>query len=83
MRLQERNSRFAAGSASSLCPREAVASTDGSSAEAEFFKAMQDYKDWSHRLFPTWSEVLEVAVSLGYEKVAQGQGNPEDRPASR
>jgi hypothetical protein len=31
--------------------------------------AMKDYKDRSGRMFPTWSEVLEVLQSLGYEKV--------------
>lgn len=37
-------------------------------AEAEFDAAIQDYKRLSGRLFPTWSEVLEVAVNLGYAK---------------
>jgi hypothetical protein len=39
-------------------------------AEMEFMLAMNDYKQRSGRMFPTWSEVLEVLVSLGYEKVA-------------
>jgi hypothetical protein len=43
---------------------------DYTSAEMEFMMAMKDYKDRSGRMFPTWSEVLEVLVSLGYEKVA-------------
>ena len=30
-------------------------------AEMEFMQAMQDYKARSGRMFPTWSEVLEVA----------------------
>jgi hypothetical protein len=30
--------------------------------------AMQDYKKSSGRMFPTWSEVLEVLQGLGYEK---------------
>ena len=42
------------------------------SAEMEFMLAMKDYKDRSGRMFPTWSEVLEVLRSLGYEKVAAG-----------
>ncbi len=37
-------------------------------AECEFMDAMQDYKHKSGRMFPTWSEVLEVLVNLGYEK---------------
>lgn len=42
---------------------------DYSAAEMEFLRAMQDYKARSGRMFPTWSEVLEVLKSLGYEKV--------------
>jgi hypothetical protein len=41
---------------------------DYSIAEAEFMRAMQDYKARSGRMFPTWSEVLEVLRALGYEK---------------
>jgi hypothetical protein len=37
-------------------------------AEREFMQAMQDYKLSSGRMFPTWSEVLEVLRDLGYEK---------------
>lgn len=39
-----------------------------SPAEVEFMKAMQDYKQSSGRMFPTWSEVLEVLRALGYAK---------------
>jgi hypothetical protein len=39
-----------------------------STAELEFMQAMHDYKARSGRMFPTWSEVLEVLRSLGYEK---------------
>jgi hypothetical protein len=38
-------------------------------AEMEFMAAMNEYKRRSGRMFPTWSEVLEVLQSLGYEKV--------------
>ena len=31
--------------------------------------AMNEYKRQSGRMFPTWSEVLEVLRHLGYEKV--------------
>lgn len=41
---------------------------DYSEAEMEFMMAMNDYKKRSGRMFPTWSEVLEVLKSLGYEK---------------
>ena len=41
---------------------------DYSVAEMEFMQAMQEYKVKSGRMFPTWSEVLEVLKALGYEK---------------
>jgi hypothetical protein len=44
---------------------------DYSHAEREFMQAMQDYKQRSGRMFPTWSEVLEVLRDLGYEKPDQ------------
>jgi hypothetical protein len=39
-------------------------------AEVEFMLAMKEYKQSSGRMFPTWSEVLEVLRDLGYQKVA-------------
>ena len=44
-----------------------------SAAETEFMRAMQAYKTRSGRMFPTWSEVLEVLRDLGYEQ-AGGAG---------
>ena len=41
---------------------------DYSADEMEFMQAMQEYKARSGRMFPTWSEVLEVLHALGYEK---------------
>ena len=41
---------------------------DYSAEELEFMQAMQLYKEWSGRMFPTWSEVLEVLQGLGYSK---------------
>jgi hypothetical protein len=41
---------------------------DYSQAEMEFMLAMDAYKQKSGRMFPTWSEVLEVLQGLGYEK---------------
>jgi hypothetical protein len=35
--------------------------------------AMNHYKRSSGRMFPTWSEVLEVLRGLGYEKVPEQQ----------
>jgi len=36
--------------------------------EIEFMRAMDEYKRKSGRMFPTWSEVLEVVRSLGYAR---------------
>jgi hypothetical protein len=36
--------------------------------EHEFLLAMEAYKKQSGRNFPTWSEILEVLLSLGYAK---------------
>ena len=41
---------------------------DYSGEELEFMHAMQEYKKSSGRMFPTWSEVLEVLRDLGYMK---------------
>jgi hypothetical protein len=42
-------------------------------AEMEFMMAMNEYKRSSGRMFPTWSEVLEVLQGLGYEKVTASE----------
>jgi hypothetical protein len=47
---------------------------DYSSSEMEFMQAMHEYKNSSGRMFPTWSEVLEVLRSLGYEKPGRTAG---------
>ena len=41
---------------------------DYTDAEVEFMHALDQYKRTSGRMFPTCSEVLEVLLSLGYEK---------------
>jgi hypothetical protein len=45
---------------------------DYTDAEVEFMHALDDYKRTSGRMFPTCSEVLEVLLSLGYEKRKSG-----------
>ncbi len=47
-----------------------ICETELNKAEREFMEAMQDYKERSGRMFPTWSEVLEVLKNLGYQKVS-------------
>jgi hypothetical protein len=44
--------------------------TSLSDAETEFALAMERYMRLKHRPFPTWHEVLAVALSLGYRRVA-------------
>ena len=46
----------------------ATCERDYSTAEMEFMQAMQQYKFTSGRMFPTWSEVLEVLRDLGYRQ---------------
>lgn len=55
---------------------------DYSAAEWEFMQAMQEYKRRSGRMFPTWSEVLEVLQGLGYEKVAMPADDLDPRQAN-
>ena len=40
-----------------------------SAAEQEFMMACERYKRLRKRLFPTCSEILAIAISLGYRKV--------------
>ena len=35
----------------------------------EFVMAIETYKKVNHRLYPTWTEILEVVHQLGYRKV--------------
>ena len=49
---------------------------DYTDAEIEFMTAMDRYRRESGRPFPTWSEVLEVVRSLGYQKVEKLAESP-------
>jgi hypothetical protein len=55
-------------------PRRRIAAATGKrgskTVEQELMQAMQEYKQKSGRMFPTWSEVLEVLQELGYQKGA-------------
>src|SRR5215469_7363243 len=51
-------------------------------AELEFMQAIQDYKQRSGRMFPTWSEVLEVVLDLGYEKPTPAAPDRAGAPAA-
>jgi hypothetical protein len=49
-----------------------VSPAEPTAADAqEFQEAMRAYKESSGRMFPTWSEVLEVLRALGYEKTGE------------
>jgi hypothetical protein len=70
-RAQARASRGALAEQASDQPRPVDPTTDErvfDAAEREFMGAMGRYKQSSGRMFPTWSEVLEVLQGLGYEK---------------
>jgi len=43
-------------------------------ADVEFAAAMDRYKREKQRPFPTWHEVLDVLLGLGYRKTAAGNG---------
>lgn len=49
--------------------------------EVEFGMAMERYMRLRDRRFPTWHEVLRVAIALGYRKPVVGRLKPE-RPDS-
>lgn len=58
----------------------ATCDRDYQADELEFMNAMQEYKKRSGRQFPTWSEVLEVLKSMGYERIqATEQGTDFER----
>jgi len=46
----------------------------------EFVMAIETYKKVNKRLYPTWTEVLEVVQKLGYRKVASRDINLENVP---
>ena len=46
----------------------------------EFCMAIEMYKKVNKRLYPTWTEVLEVVRQLGYQKVAHRTVNLENVP---
>ena len=58
---------------------------DYNDEEIVFMKTMDNFKRDNRRPFPTWSEVLEVLLALGYRKVADatelpGKTKPIDLP---
>ena len=50
------------------------------SEQFEFVMAIEAYKKVNKRLYPTWTEVLEVVRQLGYRKVNQRDMHLENVP---
>jgi hypothetical protein len=46
----------------------------------EFIKAIEAYKKVNKRMYPTWTEILEVVQQLGYRKVIQRDIKLENVP---
>jgi len=46
----------------------------------EFVMAIETYKKVNKKMFPTWTEVLEVIEQLGYRKIEKRQINLEAVP---
>lgn len=57
-------------------PHAAVTTGVYTAAQTELLKAMDRYKRENKRPFPTYSEVLQVVVSLGYRKCADATALP-------
>jgi hypothetical protein len=49
------------------------------SEDLEFMRAMEEYKRRKHRKFPTVTDALEVARSLGYRKLTPEQARQYDK----
>ncbi len=52
-------------------------------AELEFMGALDVYKRTSGRMFPTCSEILEVLINLGYQKVGAPISQPSAEPMTQ
>ncbi len=42
-------------------------------AQLELVQAISEYQKVNNRPFPTWTEVLDILIALGYRKVAKPQ----------
>jgi len=41
--------------------------------QLELIQAVEEYKRLNKRPFPSWTEVLDIILALGYRKVAEPQ----------
>jgi hypothetical protein len=53
--------------------RRAAEEGEMTDAQWEFIQAVEEYKRVNDRPFPTWTEILDVALALGYRKVESPQ----------
>jgi hypothetical protein len=60
--------------------RKAAEEGEMTAEQFEFVMAIEMYKKVNKRMFPTWTEVLEVIQQLGYRKVEHRQINLESCP---
>jgi hypothetical protein len=60
--------------------RKAAEEGEMTSEQFEFIQAIETYKKVNKRMFPTWTEVLEVILQLGYRKVEGRNINLENCP---
>lgn len=51
-----------------------------STEQFEFIMAIETYKKVNKKLYPTWTEVLEVVKQLGYRKMLKRELNLNDVP---
>ncbi len=49
-------------------------------AQFEFIMAIETYKKVNKRMYPTWTEILEVVRQLGYRKVMEREIDLKDVP---
>ena len=60
--------------------RKAAEEGEMTSEQFEFCMAIETYKKVNKKMFPTWTEVLEVVRHLGYRKVEQRDINLDNCP---
>lgn len=60
--------------------RKAAEEGEMTAEQFEFVMAIETYKKVNKRMFPTWTEVLEVIHQLGYRKVVHREINLENIP---
>src|SRR5438034_7585376 len=62
--------------------RKAAEEGEMTAEQFEFVMAIETYKKVNKRMYPTWTEVLEVISQLGYRKVVHRNMNLENCPGA-